>query len=411
MTTHSIIKRDEAPAFTPELHASRPREPLDTPAWSTLFSHYLGAPMMPGHSIERLRNGRDIFPDMLEAIASATRSIELISFIFWRGRIAESFCDALIERADAGVQVRVMLDAVGSRWFGNKLLTRLEDSAVELRMFSPVPNWKIWRMGSRNHRKILVIDSKLAYTGGVGIADEWDGDADRPDRFRETHFRITGTAVGLMKSAFFANWAGIGGRLPEPLESLPIIQPDPAGAPAAVIPSSAAEQWSKTALLFRLLIRSSAESLTLVTPYFVPGRLLAGDIANAARRGVRVRLYVSGRRSDHLIPRWAGRRYYADLLAVGVEILEYDLTLMHSKLVIVDDRIVCFGSPNLNQRSQYQDEEIAVVCQDESLVRTLQGDLDDDRKHCSLIDPGTWATRPLWQKLLESSASLVEAQS
>ena len=153
-------------------------------------------------------------------------------------------------------------------------------------MFSPVPNWKFWRMGSRNHRKIVVIDSKLAYTGGVGIADEWDGDADRPDRFRETHFRINGPAVALFKGAFFANWAGTGGRLPEPLESLPIIRPDTAGIPAAVIPSSAAEQWSKTALLFRLLMRAAAESLVIVTPYFVPGKLLASDIANAARRGV-----------------------------------------------------------------------------------------------------------------------------
>jgi cardiolipin synthase len=384
---------------------------LEAADWSALFSHYLGVPMLPGHSIERLLNGREIFPDMLAAIESASRSIELISFIFWRGKISERFCDALIERADRGVSVRVMLDAVGSRWFGNRLLGRLEESAVELRMFSPVPNWKFWRMGSRNHRKILVVDNRVAYTGGVGIADEWDGDADQPDHFRETHFRITGPAVAQMKGAFYANWAGVGGRLPEPLESLPIHSLNAPGIPAAVVPSSAAEQWSKTALLFRLLLRGAAESLTLVTPYFVPGQLLASDIANAARRGVETRIFISGRRSDHLVPRWAGRRYYADLLKVGVEILEYDLTLMHTKLVIVDDRLVCFGSPNMNQRSQYQDEEIAVLCQDESLVDTLHRDLDFDRRHCRRIDPDRWAQRPAWQRLLEWAAAPFEAQS
>jgi len=398
-------------ALSPEIDSRARHSVLGTSEWSALFSHYLGAPMLPGHRIKRLLNGREIFPDMLAAIESATRSIEFISFIFWRGRVTERICDALIERAEAGVQVRVLLDSVGSRWFGNAALARLQKSAVEVRMFNPVPHWKFWRMSSRNHRKILVVDNRVAYTGGVGIADEWDGDADQPDRFRETHFRITGPAVALMKGAFFANWAAIGGRLPDPLEALPIHSERASGAPAAVVPSSSSEQWSKTALLLRLLVRGAAESLTIVTPYFVPGALLAEDIARAARRGVRTRIYVSGKRTDHLLPRFAGRRYYAALLDVGVEILEYDRTLMHTKLVIVDDRFVCFGSPNVNQRSQYQDEEIAVVCRDEPLIRTLHDDLAEDRKHCTRIDLKEWGNRSSLQRLLEWLASGFEAQS
>jgi len=397
--------------MSPEIDSSASRAALDLDEWSTLFSHYLGISMLPGHSIERLLNGREIFSDMLATIRSASNSIELMSFIFWRGGVSERFCDALIDRADQGVRVRVMLDAIGSRWLGNRLLSRLEESAVELRVFSPVPNWKFWRMSSRNHRKILVVDNRVAYTGGVGIADEWDGDADHSGGFRDTHFRITGPAVALLKSAFFANWAAIGGRLPEPLESLPIHSGDTGGVAAAVLPSSAAEKWSKTALLFRLLTRAAAESLVLVTPYFVPGALLAQDIENAARRGVRTQIYVSGQRSDHLLPRWAGRRYYASLLEAGAEILEYDLTLMHTKLVIVDERLICFGSPNINQRSQYSDEEIAVLCQDPALVESLAGDLELDRKHCRRIDAEAWRQRSFGQRLLERLAGLIEAQA
>lgn len=376
--------------------------------WSERLRHVLGVRFEPGHRIDPLRNGREIFPAMLDAIERAEHSIEFLFFVFWKGDIAERVGNALIDRADAGVRVRLVLDGVGSTPMTNRLKKRLERSDVEVRTFHPVPHWKFWGLDARTHRKILVIDGRRAFTGGVGIAEEWTGNAEDADHFRETQFEITGPAVGALRAAFFASWAAAGGVFPGDLYVPPQVRTT--GVRAAVMASKGAERWSKAALMFQGLVELADERLEVVTPYFVPGRTLAEALASAARRGVQIRIMVSGRNTDHRLARWAGQRTYQPLIDAGVEIHEYDPTLLHTKAVIVDRRLCCIGSPNMNQRSQSLDEEVAVLADDAALADELLGDFDADLDRCRTIDRLSWARRGALQRLCEWWAGRLEAQ-
>lgn len=405
-----------------------PRDPdsLSDGHWKMLFEHALGVSLRPGHTIECFRNGKEIFPPMLHAIESAQRSIEFLFFVYWGGDVAQRFCDALVARAEAGVRVRVLLDGVGSAPMPRSIRRRFEASPVELRVFHPIPHWKFWGTASRTHRKILVVDGKVGFTGGVGIAEEWTGEADRADRFRDTQFELTGPAVAELRAAFHANWAAAGGRLPDPLD-VPLgahgsgrdssIEKQASGDCArltdlrcGVLAATSAEECSEIALLFQLLVIGARSTLDIVTPYFVPGPALCADLCAAARRGVQVRIMVSGRQTDHRLPRWAGHRYYQKLLDVGVEILEYDTTLQHSKAVIVDRRVVSIGSPNMNQRSMCLDDEIAVLALDRDLADRLLNDFERDCQRCRIIDPEQWPRQGIVRRLRERWASIFEAQ-
>lgn len=383
---------------------------LTSVEWSALTSHYLGAPLESGHDVARFQNGSEIFPAMLASIRMATHSIELLSFIFSDGEIADRFCEALIERARAGVRVRILLDALGSKAMSNQLIARMQDSEMELLIYHPISSWKFWRTTSRNHRKILVVDSRVAYTGGVGIADQWAGDGNHAGSVRDTQFRITGPGVGLLKGAFFSNWASAGGRLPDPLDPTPTTSAPQDGIKAAVVPSSTASKYSRAALMFQLLTRCAEHSLQIVTPYFVPGSPLLGELEHAAKRGVDVRIMVSGKHNDHWLPLFAGRACYQQLLDAGALIEEYDLTLMHSKLVIADEKMLMFGSPNINERSQSLDEELAVLCHDRKLAAQLLADVQADRAHCRKIEGSQWAQRPFMHRAAEALAGAFSAQ-
>lgn len=448
-----------APSFA---RPGRQPDSLSDPHWHQLFEHAIGVSLRPGHTIGCFRNGSQIFPPMLRSIESARRSIEFLFFVYWGGDVAQRFCDALVARAEAGVRVRVLLDGVGSAPMPRAIRRTFDSSPVELRVFHPIPHWKFWGTASRTHRKILVVDGELGFTGGVGIAEEWTGDADRPDRFRDTQFELTGPAVAELRAAFHANWAASGGRLPDPLDVPLGVQAGPqpssqldsqsglfagssagssvglsaearassvgidqrSGLPGSsgdgcrrladvrcgVLAATSAEECSEIALLFQLLVTNARSTLDIVTPYFVPGPALCADLCAAARRGVDVRIMASGRQTDHRLPRWAGHRYYQRLLDAGVELLEYDGTLQHSKALIVDQRIVCVGSPNMNQRSMCLDDEIALIALDRGLADALLDDFGQDCERCRRIDPDQWPSRGLWRRLRARWASIFEAQ-
>ena len=375
----------------------------------TYLRHVLRARLQTGHRIRTLRNGDQIFPVMLDAIRSARRSIEFLFFIYWGGEIAERFCEALIERANAGVRVLVIFDGFGSKPMPDELRERFRASPVRTRTFHPVPHWKIWHSAARTHRKILTVDGVRAFTGGVGIAQEWTGNAEGPKHFRDTQFEIQGPVVADFRAAFFQTWAAAGGRTPEQLDC-----PDqphiPAGVPAAVIASTGAQRWAEIALMFQCLVREAQTSLHIVTPYFVPGPVLMDELLATARRGVAIRIMTSGAHNDHKLSLWAGRRHYADLLEAGVELFEYDRTLLHTKAVVVDRRLSVIGSPNMNQRSQSLDDEIALIVADPELSSELLRDFKADLEHCRTIRAQQWPHRGFGQRLGERLASMLEAQ-
>jgi len=346
---------------------------------------------------------------MLDAIRAARRSIEFLFFIYWGGEIGEQFCDALIERAKAGVRVLVIFDGFGSKPMPRELRERFRASPVQTRTFHPLPHWKFWNSAARTHRKILTVDGIRAYTGGVGIAQEWTGDADGPRHYRDTQFEIQGPAVADFRAEFFQTWAATGGRTPDQLDC-----PDqlhiPAGVPAAVIASTGAQRWAEIALMFQCLVRAAQASLLIVTPYFVPGPVLLDELLATAERGVAIRIMTSGAQNDHKLALRAGQRLYVELLEAGVELFEYDRTLLHSKAVVVDRRFCCIGSPNMNQRSQSLDDEIAMIAADPELASELLADFEADLEHCRTIRARQWRHRGFGQRLGERLASMLEAQ-
>ena len=380
-------------------------------AWASAARFYLGSVFEHGNDIRRLLNGDEIFVAMLASIRSATRSIEFLSFIFQDDAISEQFCDALIDRANAGVQVRVVMDAFGGKAALNSLISKMQENNIRVVIFHPVSSWKFWRTSSRNHRKILVVDNRVAYTGGVGVSNSWRGKGDGPDNFRDTHFRITGPAVGRLKAAFFTNWASAGGKLPDPTEEIPLSTPRRGGNElAAVLPSSSGSRYSTVSLMFQLLVRCATNSLYISTPYFVPGDVLVRELINASRRGVQIEIMLSGKHCDHRSSLWAGRNSYKELLAAGISIYEYDRTLLHTKAYIVDRRLVVFGSPNMNQRSQSMDEEIAMLALSSRLAEKMLEDMEQDRMFCREINQEKWSRRAIHKRLIEKTAAMFSSQ-
>lgn len=371
----------------------------------------LAVPFTDGNAVERLRNGDEIFPAMLDAIGRARRAVDLETFVYWSGDIAERFADALAEAARRGVRVRVLLDAVGSIPMPAEVRRRLEESPVELADFRPPVRWKIWEIDNRTHRKILVCDDE-AFTGGVGIAEEWTGDARNPDEWRESHFRVRGPAVEMLRSAFLEHWLegmdeADSQRIARALcddhcddddPELPE-ERSPGTAAIQVLRSGAGVGWTDVQILLRTLIAAARHRLRITTAYFAPEPGVVQLLCDAADRGVEVELLNPGPHTDHRISQLAGEDVYDALLECGVTIRRYMPTMLHAKVVTVDGVLSTIGSANFNHRSLARDDEICLNVLDPGLTAILDRDFDDDAARADLIDdPDVWNRRSLLQR-------------
>lgn len=365
------------------------------------FVSTLGVPFTDGNKIERLRNGDEIFPAMLEALDEATTDIEFLTFVYWTGDIAVTFAEKLAERARAGVRVRVLLDAVGAHPMRKDLVDRMSDAGVEVEWFRPVHFWAVWRLDRRTHRKVLVCDGRVGFTGGVGIADEWAGDAREPSEWRDTHFKITGPAVDGLRAAFFENWAEA--RRPQLAEFTPMRDHNsPGDVGIQVLRPSSSANWGDAATALHLLIDSARQSIQLSTAYFVPDEALLDRLIDARRRGVNVTLLVPGDHMDVRLCKLGGRAEYTRLMEYGIDIYEYNRSMLHTKLIMIDGRVSAIGSANLDYRSIYLNEELILICESESLTRELESDFADDLTKAEKIRPQQWRRRSHWQRLKES---------
>ena len=250
-----------------------------------VFERWLGVPFTPSNRVERLRNGCEIFPAMLAAIEGARSSVRLVTFVYWKGDIARRFAATLARRARAGVQVQVLLDAVGSLPMAPDLIQTMRRGGVDVRRFRPPLRSRFWRVDNRTHRKVLVCDGIVGFTGGVGIAEEWEGDARGPSEWRETHFRITGPAVRGLEAAFHENWAESGGEAPR--DGAPEHGAD-GSTSIQVLRSSGGAQWSTACTAALLLLSAARRRVRIVTAYFVPEERLLAALREARERGVAV---------------------------------------------------------------------------------------------------------------------------
>lgn len=375
-----------------------------------LFEATLGVPFTGGNQIERMVNGKRIFPVMLDAMAGATRSIDFLTFIYWQGEIAERFGGVLAERARAGVRVRVLLDAFGAHKMPAQVVEDLRAAGAEIAWFRPKARWRFWQIDNRTHRKILLVDGEVGFTGGVGIAAEWDGDARNPDEWRETHFRIVGPALDGLRGGFLSNWIEAGQPGFDDIQSLPVPKADGA-AWLQVIRTSAAVNYSDIATLFRLVLTLAHSRLRITTGYFVPDEATIRLLEQAVARGVEIDILMPGPYTDSRVARMAGEAAYERLLVAGVNLYRFQPTMLHAKIVLLDDALAVVGSANFNHRSMGKDDEIAVTVLHQPVFDQLAADFAHDKSRCETVELEAWRQRGWWQRLTEQVGRLLSPQA
>lgn len=388
----------------PAAHQQRDVQPDPTheraQAVTLRLERALGFPFTGGNRLEVLRNGARIFPAMLRAIEEAEVSVELLTYVYWTGEVAEKFAETLANKAGSGVHVRVLLDAFGAKSIENRLIERMKRAGVVVRWFRPF-DWRVWRNDNRTHRKVLVCDGEIAFTGGVGIAEEWDGDARNPSEWRDNHFRVIGPAVRLLAAAFWGNWAEADSESQQPYEPRWPPHETGDGTQLQVVPSTAAQAISAASLQMRAVLEMAHRRVRIQTPYFVLDDVFKPLLISKAREGVIVEIMLPGEHLDKRYDQLAGEIDFTELLEGGVHIYRYQKTMLHAKLVLIDDALACLGSCNFNQRSLRKDDEIVLNAYDEPLFRQLWQMYDDDLRECEAIKDARWRHRPFVTRLCE----------
>ncbi|HET6600232.1 MAG TPA: phospholipase D-like domain-containing protein, partial [Burkholderiaceae bacterium] len=322
----------------------------DDPRFVRELGLLLGPPFLQGNRYRLLRNGDEIFPPMLTAIRGARTSITFETYIYWSGDIGREFADALSERARQGVAVHVLLDWLGSAKIDENLITEMTDAGVRVEKFHP-PHWShLARFNNRTHRKLLVVDGRIGFTGGVGIAPQWTGRAQDPAHWRDSHFQVDGPVVAQIQAAFLDNWIKATGEVLHGPSYFPVLEP--AGDGLGQVFSSSADGGSEVMhLMYLFAIQAAAHSIDLSASYFVPDESTSAALVEAMQRGVKLRIVVPGPHIDSETVRSASRARWGPLLAAGALIAEYQPTMFHCKVMIVDGLLVSVGSTNFDNRS------------------------------------------------------------
>lgn len=366
----------------------------------------LGPSIVGGNRVDVLLNGDEIFPAMLGAIRSAKETITFETYIYWSGKIGNDFAQALAERARAGVRVHVLVDWLGSHKMDTKDVTLMEQAGVQFRKYRPLSWYELGRLNNRSHRKLLVVDGRVAFTGGVGIADVWTGHAQDPDHWRDSHYRVEGPVVAQMQAAFMDNWIKTTGVVLHGPQYFPALES--AGSDSAQLFSSSPAGGSESMqLMYLLALTAAKESILLESSYFVPDRISREALVAAVRRGVKVQIITPGPHVDAETVRRASRALWGDLLEAGVEIYEYQPTMFHCKLLIVDQRLVSVGSTNFDPRSFKLNDEASLNIYDAGLAQQETEIFRNDLGHSQRITFAQWRARPLREKLWEKAASLL----
>ena len=380
-----------------------------SPQFERSMGVLLGPSIQEGNEVKELLNGEQIFPPMLEAIRSAQHSITFETYIYWSGDIGKQFADALSERARAGVPVHVLLDWVGSAKIEESLLTEMKDAGVEIEKFHEPTWYDLARLNNRTHRKLLVVDGATGFTGGVGIAPAWTGHAQDPDHWRDTHFQVKGPVVAQMQATFLDNWLKATGRVMHGPKYFPPLLP--AGDQRAQMFSSSPASGSESMqLMYHLAITAAEQSIDLSAAYFVPDTLTRKLLLDALQRGVRVRLITPGEHTDTEIVKAASRATWGGLLQAGAQIYQYQPTMYHCKVMVVDQRMVSVGSTNFDNRSFRLNDEANLNVYDTAFAARQTAIFEDDLQRSRPVTYADWLDRPWTEKLAERLASVLHSQ-
>lgn len=377
-------------------------------SWCRTVTAINGVPISPGNQLDILRNGEQIFPAMLEAIDNAERSIDLLTYVYWAGEIGGVFAERLAQRARAGVRVRVLLDGVGAKPIDREMVDLMQSGGAEVRYFRPLDPRHPFRASHRTHRKVMICDETVGFTGGVGIADEWMGDGRSEGNWRDTHVRLVGPGVAGLRSAFLDNWIETEHVLFEPAFDHFPPHAENGDVPIQIIKGTAEPGWNDISMTVRSLIELAEDRIRLTTAYFVPDDDLVLRLCRAAERGVDVQILLPGPGADKRFVQLAGEAIYDRLLDHGVKIWCYQPSMLHAKILTLDGLVTLIGSANFNQRSTSLDEEVDIVAFHEGVTAELDADFDADLEHSEAIDPTRWRRRWIGQQVFERAASVIK---
>jgi cardiolipin synthase len=359
----------------------------------------VGADPRRGNAFDVLTNGREVFPAMLEAINSARRRISFETYIYDKGSVGDQFTAALEAAARRGVRVNLVVDAIGASSMDPAHLERLRAAGCRVGRFNPLRWYSLEYVNYRTHRKILVVDGAVGFTGGVGLADQWLGNAEAKDQWRDTHVRIRGPIVRLMEAQFYENFVEAAGEHVPELDDEPAALTD--AAPSILARSSPTGGSSDLKRLYLLAIASARKTVDITSPYFVTDESTDWSLQDAVDRGVKIRILVEGDITDAMPVKYASRAAYEGLLAKGVEIYEYQPTMMHTKVIVVDGIWSMFGSANFDNRSLELNDELNVAVTDSALAARLLSDMESDLAKSRRLTLEDWRKRGILAKARE----------
>ena len=382
---------------------------VEDPEFARVMSAMFGPMLVAGNAVTPLYNGRQIFASMLEAIRRAQKTITFETYIYWSGDVGAAFSRALIERANAGVKTHLVIDAVGSDKMDAAQLRAMRDAGVEIERYRSLSWYNLDRINNRTHRKLLIVDGKIGFTGGVGIADKWDGDADSPNHWRDTHFRVVGPVVAQMQATFVEHWLSTRGVLLQGEAYFPELA-SAGSMPAQMVRSAADDGTESVRLMYLLSIASARKSVLLANSYFVPDELSVTTLVEARRRGVDVQILVPGAEIDSEVTRAASRRKWEPLLEAGIAIYEFQPTMFHCKVMVVDDQWVSVGSTNFDSRSFRLNAEANLNVIDRGLALQERRAFAKDLLRSRRITLDEWRARPWYDRMGDWFAGLLGSQ-
>ena len=397
------------PETHPAVYALESDLDVESAEFPVTMAGMTGMPLLRGNRVALLNNGDEFFPEMLEAVESATHSVTMEQYIFWDGRIGRRFAEVFAEKARGGIPVKLLLDAVGSSTLGEPVLNILQAGGCQLAWFRPIHWYTMIRANHRDHRKSLIVDGKIAFTGGAGLADHWLGKAKSARSWREIMIRVEGPAALVQQSGFAQNWLQSTGEILTGHEYFPV--PSPAGnVDVQTILSSPFEGTGAAGTMHLIALQCARRHLYIANPYFIPDERVIEMLGRACSRGVCVKLMVAGKHNDTWWARQNSLRLYGKLLEAGVEIYEFLPTMLHQKIVIVDDAWASVGTANFDNRSLALNEETSVCFHDRALVNSLHDTFAADLERCRRVQLARWKRRGFWQRAGEQFASLMEDQ-
>jgi len=373
------------------------------------IANLTGSPVLDGNSAEVLQNGDGFFPPLFRDIEAAKKSVHIETYVWWKGEICDRLAALLAAKARQKVEVRLTLDAVGSNKGKNELFRTMQKAGVKIAWFHPFRLADLGLVNNRTHRKLAVIDGRIGYVFGHGVAEEWTGHGQDDEHWRDTGVRLEGPIVNAVQGIFAENWVDTTAEVIAGEKYFPRL---PAAGPvrAHIVGASPQGGVSKLELLLKLAIASAQEELLIQNPYFIPDQELVDLLEAAVKRGVAVRIMLPGPVTDSSVVRHAGHRFFEELLGHGVHIYENQRTLLHQKTMVVDSEWSLIGSTNLDDRSLDINDEASVGLIDRQVAASLKEAFRNDLATCKELTLAGWRERGLWHRTVDRFSYSINEQ-